>query len=262
MLAPTTCPTRMAGLPGGTFTLGERKAVANVQPFCMDLTEVTVDSYAACVRSGLCSADHLREWDPAKPTMGCDGNYGVSGKGNHPMNCVDRNQAARYCEAQCKRLPTEKEWEWAARGASAANKYPWGNAEPEPTTACFVGHPLMVLNHNPTPTGPNPTGTCAVGSFPKGDAPGGIHDLAGNVSEWTSSEEAGNGWIVIRGGDWQTIAEGLTAAGSTSEPSPLSRSDSLGFRCVREPPSGDGGLACPRTATDASTGSGDATPPN
>jgi sulfatase modifying factor 1 len=177
----------MASLAGGRFTMGERGDAVTVQPFCLDVTEVTVASYAACVLAGGCSAHGT--WTSYSSTTGIpwssEGcNYCVTGRGNHPMNCVDWNQAGDYCKAQGKRLPTEEEWEWAARGGTEGRTYPWGKAAPASASQLCWGD-----------------GTCPVGSFPKGDAPGGIHDLAGNVSEWTF--QYAQAYSIARGGGWR-----------------------------------------------------------
>jgi hypothetical protein len=172
----TGCLAGMAAIAGGSFKMGDRGDNVTVGAFCMDVTEITVDAYAVCVKAGKCSADHLGELSSDGQSFSASNtcNYGVSGRGNHPINCVDWGQAATFCHEQGKRLPSEEEWEWAARGESQGRVYPWGGATPD-FQACWSG-----VNKR--------TGTCPVASFPDGDAPGGIHDLAGNVWEWTSSK--------------------------------------------------------------------------
>jgi formylglycine-generating enzyme required for sulfatase activity len=257
----------MASLPGGTFKMGDRGDTVveegehgeitdtcevlwatnrardpdaprlfctggdtvTVQPFCLDVQEVTVDAYASCVRQGRCSAEHLgySGADTAGLTTAKACNYGQDSKGNHPINCVDWVQASSYCRAQDERLPTEEEWEWAARGGASVNKYPWGNAAPE-KQLCWSG-PRGLLTKR--------AGTCPVGSFPSGDAPGGIHDLAGNVWEWTSSSYDPSGPSpnsrVFRGGAWNgDDVPNFRAAACFYGGASTWRSFFVGFRCA------------------------------
>jgi sulfatase modifying factor 1 len=222
-VAPSpSCPEGMVSLPGGSFTMGDRQDSVTVQSFCMDVTEVTADAYAACVRSGSCSADHPGQLTHDGNTFTADThcNYGVSGKGTHPMNCVDWGQSATYCHAQGKRLPTEEEWEWAARGGSQGRTFPWGSVAPD-SQLCWSGMQKR-------------DGTCAVGSFREGDAPGGIHDLAGNVWEWTQSNVDATGAArVVRGGCWYIVDASYFRAAFRNRYTPGDRHYILGFRCAR-----------------------------
>jgi formylglycine-generating enzyme required for sulfatase activity len=217
----------MASVTGGTFTMGQRKDTVTVQPFLTDVTEVTVDAYAACVGAGGCTADHPGQWTTDNMTFLADDkcNYGVAGRGSHPMNCVDWNQAVAYCGWAKKRLPTEEEWEWAARGQSRGTAYPWGNDAPSSLAwwnrrACWN----------------RKDGTCAVGSYPAGDAPGGIHDLAGNVSEWTASNyDAAGSARVFRGGNWENADASILRASFRPGSPAWFRYYTVGFRCSRTP---------------------------
>jgi hypothetical protein len=220
----------MARFAGGTFPIGGRPVIVTVQPFCMDLTEVTADAYTACAKSGQCTTEHVGESTKDGATFKADAkcNYGVPARGNHPMNCVDWEQSKTYCHAQGKRLPTEEEWQWASQAGSERRAYPWGNVEPS-SQPCWSGIAKR-------------RGTCPVGSNPAGDAPGGVHDLLGNVWEWTAS--AFTIWLtaarspdaanrIARGGGWSTTDPShLTAAIRNWRP-PVERTDSLGFRCIR-----------------------------
>jgi formylglycine-generating enzyme len=211
----------MAALPGGTYLVGDRRDTVTVRPFAMDLTEVTVDSYAACVQAGHCTDDHVDEWSlggETKPDSAC--NYGVPGKGRHPMNCVDYKQADAYCRSQHKRLPTEEEWEWAARGEDEGRLFPWGNGEPG-SRICWSG-PFKRK------------GTCPVGSTPEGDARFKIHDLAGNVAEWTSTRfSQASDARVCRGGGFTYSNPDDVRAATRHRHAPTERVDRLGFRCAR-----------------------------
>jgi formylglycine-generating enzyme len=233
------CPRGMVALPGGTFKKpypipDVPDETVTVHPFCMDLTEVTVDAYAVCVRNGSCTADHpgARTEDGIifSPDEHC--NFGVAGKGNHPMNCVDWDQSVSYCKSVNKRLPTERQWEWAARGGPAGRLYPWGNAAPALQLCGGVKSGGL--------------GTCPVGSTPSGDAIGGIHDLAGNVEEWTSTTLADmmppnslgscggpTDCRVTCGGSWNDLDAASFRTGFSGDQLPQYRNFFLGFRCVQ-----------------------------
>ena len=208
------CPSGMALVPGGSYTMSPPKRDVTVGAFCMDLSETTADEYAACVKGGKCNADNLK--------CAAQATYEAAGMGNHPVVCVDFEQAVTYCKAQNKRLASDEEWEWAARGGAAGHAYPWGDDKPK-GKACWSGDQPL-------------TGTCAVGASPAGDSPQGIHDLAGNVFEWVTSriDKAGND-RVGRGGSWR---DGTPDALKASRPGGFKvtyRCGFLGIRCVTAP---------------------------
>jgi formylglycine-generating enzyme required for sulfatase activity len=219
-----SCSPGMAGLAGGTFAMGDRRDTVTVLPFCLDVTEVTVAAYASCVHSGQCTAAATTvDWpniSPADRATGMYCNGSRADRSSHPVNCVDWGQAKTYCQAQGKRLPSEEEWEWAARGGSEGRTYPWGNATPN-SQLCWSG---MTKRDS----------TCPVGSFPEGDAPGGIHDLGGNVSEWTSNAFDARGQTrCIRGGGWNLSIPANFHAVLRIGSAPSSRVANLGIRCAR-----------------------------
>ena len=217
----TPAGASMVSLGGGAFTLGDSRETVRVAPFSLDTTEVTVNDYNACVASGACSDAHVREWRlDGKSKLDDACNYGVPDRGRHPMNCVDWAQASAHCRFRKKRLPTEAEWEWAARGQAEGRVYPWGN-DPPGSKICWSG---SEARH----------GTCAVGTHPAGAAPGGIHDLAGNVAEWTTTPfEGSRSARITRGGGWNyTDTVGVRAADRHSHEM-TDRVDRLGFRCAR-----------------------------
>ena len=187
------CPDEMARVPAGTFTMGHPsdnpyalEAPAHrvtLDAYCIDRTEVTVDAYAKCVAAGGC-AEAPRTWDhlpgnPVYPDPGlCNG--GKPGLEEHPINCVTWFHAEAYCAWAGKRLPTEAEWEHAARGDDGRT-FPWGNDDPVrdgPEDDKLVWH-ARGLQQNVSITMP-------VGSFPAGASPYGLLDMAGNVEEWVA----------------------------------------------------------------------------
>jgi formylglycine-generating enzyme required for sulfatase activity len=217
----------MVSIPAGTFQMGsndgdsDEKPVhsVNVRAFRMDRTEVTTAAYEGCVRVGRCSAADTGDY--------C--NSGKTDRGNHPINCVDWTQASTYCGWVNKRLPTEEEWEYAARGTEG-RKYPWGSTEPG-NQLCWK---RWDANSN---TG---SGTCAVGSFRAGDSPFGVADMAGNVWEWTSNGYSGDysknrtdAARVRRGGGWGDDDASVVRSSVRSRRAPSNRNSNLGFRCAR-----------------------------
>jgi len=176
-------PTRgseMVFVPAGDFPMGcgEGSKITceeNEQPqhkvyldaFYIDKYEATVSQYRACVLEGVCR-ESSRTRGPCL--------YDSPGVDNYPVNCVDWNQAETFCKWAGKRLPTEAEWEKAARG-SDGRAYPWGNAEPSCDYAVYK---------NSKGTGCGTKFPRPVGDKPKGASPYGAMDMVGNVWEWTA----------------------------------------------------------------------------
>ena len=205
-----SAPGGMALIPGG----------GGVKPFSIDVTEVTVDAYAACVRSGACGLPNTDHW-------AC--NWGKRGRGNHPVNCVDWSQAKAFCEWDQKRLPTKVEWQRAAESADG-RAYPWGEAEPS-DRICWDGEGSIAGKGARWTT---ESGTCPVGAFPSGDSAQGVKDLSGNVWEWTDScYDSDCSTRVNLGGSWSSLdAAGVRAAYRNASTSTQRRSN-IGFRCAR-----------------------------
>jgi len=152
------------------------------------------------------------------PDVRCNSPW--NGRGDYPVNCIDLERAACCCYAQGKRLPTEEEWEWAARGGVRGVIYPWGDAPPA-SQVCWSA----VQKRDRS---------CAVGTFPEGGTPGGIYDLAGNVAEWTQGDlDAGRSLQVIRGGSWYSDNAASVRAVDRDYANPKGRFVTVGFRCVR-----------------------------
>ena len=204
-----SAPGGMAVIPAGTVTVEGGIGTKRLASFSIDVTEVTVDAFAACVRAGNCS----------KPNDDGFCNWGKGGKGNHPVNCVDWNQAKAFCGWAQKRLPTEQEWQRAAESAQGRT-YPWGEAAPS-NQLCW------------TPTSRD-EGTCAVGSFAAGDSAQGVKDLSGNVWEWIDScYNSSCSARVNRGGSWSNADALYVRAADRDWSVPSGRNVNLGFRCAR-----------------------------
>ena len=214
------CPAGMAFVKGGSFTLGGYQkssgSTVTVKDYCLDLTEVTVGAYKACTKKGTCPSASLQ----CNP----DSSSWSAGDDQLPLNCIDYNDSATYCGFMGKRLATEDEWEWAARAGSLGRKFPWGDAE-DWSKVC-----ASTPNKRKLP--------CKVGSFPSGDTPLGIHDLAGSLWEWTTTTRPGDnlaaGNHAIRGGGWDiVIGFPSFAAGSRVGYETTYRSKAVGFRCAK-----------------------------
>jgi formylglycine-generating enzyme required for sulfatase activity len=217
-----TTPGRMARIPAGTCRVGSSDRLLNEEPvrtvtlqsFAMDVTEVTVAEYESCVRAAKCSQ--------APTVRTC--NAGKAEREQHPINCIEFTDAKAYCKWAGKRLPTEEEWEYAARGAEG-RVYPWGKAPPR-KQLCWNGEGNEVGKGNRT-------STCPVGTYPSGGGPFGLHDMAGNVAEFAVSGSGKGGVGVIRGGGWtEFVNQYVDPARRRSD---SGRSESVGFRCARSP---------------------------
>jgi formylglycine-generating enzyme required for sulfatase activity len=145
------CPAGMVPIPGGNFFMGSDEGLpmekpshaVSLAPFCIDKFEVTVTAYLACSEVGNCKrAGSVNDWDGitskdhATFDPLCNGREPEE-RGSHPINCVDWSMADRFCRETGKRLPTEAEWEFAARRPDG-RKYPWGDTDPtsEDLNAC------------------------------------------------------------------------------------------------------------------------------
>ena len=184
-----------------------------VESFEIEASEVTVGAYRECVEADRCS----------EPRAGGACNWARSGRERHPQNCIDWNQANAYCEWKGMRLPTEWEWERAARGDDG-RKFPWGNIEMDCDRAVFASHEGSGCGLGDT--------TFEVGSKPLGRSAYGLLDMAGNVAEWTSSEPDDSALRSVRGGSWFDRPE-FARVSLRGRHRVEARLSTVGFRCAR-----------------------------
>ena len=220
-------------VPAGEFTMGSEDGgddekpvhIVDLDAFWIDQTEVTNAMYAKCEDAGVC--------DPPSQTNSStrDSYYGDSEFDDYPVIYVSWDDAKSYCEWVNRRLPTEAEWEKAARGENAFI-YPWGNNKPNTKLANYdrsVGD------------------TTKAGSYPDGASPYGALDMAGNVQEWVNdwydaypgntvgSSDFGTRYKVLRGGEWSDNSLSMPSyvRGNRASLSYVG-GDRSGFRCAMD----------------------------
>jgi formylglycine-generating enzyme required for sulfatase activity len=268
----------MVFIPAGTFTMGtapddypsdewllvgkrlgeDRDEMpaheVSLSAFCIDRTEVTVAAYRKCVDDGA-----NRNRCPPSPRMSGAGgrcNWYLPDRDLHPMNCVHAISAASYCKwATGGDLPTEAQWEYAARGVDG-RKFPWGNAAPAANLLNACGSECLAVY----PLGPDDHGlyggddrwpeTAPVGTYPDGASPFGLLDMAGNVREWVAdayapytSSPVHNPRItsstsesrVLRGSTWHTVHVSRVRSAFRTYQDWSYANDNTGFRCAAPP---------------------------
>ena len=238
-------PKGMVLIPAGEFTMGTDDPNApndqhptrkvNVDAFYIDKHEVTNAQFQEFI---LADGYNKREywtkegWNfiqknrfyyvyPTQKTYRIDKPLGlednsVSNAPDHPVIGVSWYEAAAYAKWAGKRLPTEAEWEKAARGTDA-RIYPWGNK-----------FDFSKLNYFPHHEKLSP-----VGSYPIGASPYGVMDMAGSVAEWCTDNMRGKDTKAVRGGGWNAIRLQLRCTHREIHP-PAHRYYNIGFRCVKD----------------------------
>lgn len=228
--APRKPVESMVRLAGGVAVIGCDETMPNcpsdaqpalafdLKPYRIDRNEVTAHDYLLCVQAGACS--------PTRTDPGC---VPLASGDRRPINCVSWGQADTFCRWRGARLPSEFEWEHAARGAGG-RIYPWGDDAPTCERATFGSCP----SDRPA----------SVGARPKGATPEGISDLAGNVREWTRTYYSRNTYVVgreprtgpgrvVRGGSFENTTDRSLAAWSRVSFAEDRSYPNLGFRCAR-----------------------------
>jgi eukaryotic-like serine/threonine-protein kinase len=222
-------------IPAGEYSMGNDNSDSDEAPFhtvfldafWIDRTEVTNRSYSLCVDAGACN-------EPTnKSSFSHPSYYGNVEFDNYPVIYVNWDMAKNYCEWAGRRLPTEAEWEKAARG-TMANDYPWGNTAPS----------ADLLNFSR-----NVGDTTQVGRYLNGKSAYGVLDMAGNVWEWINDwyedvyyqyspswnppgpDAAISRYHVLRGGSW-TDGSNLVRSSNRFKNYPDSPNNYTGFRCA------------------------------
>ncbi|MFQ5912077.1 MAG: formylglycine-generating enzyme family protein [Nitrospinota bacterium] len=224
----------MARVPAGPFLMGDWLGRPNERPplrvhldaFEIDIYEVTNGQYSRFMQ------EREKEGTPVRKP-----DYWISPEFNAPRQPVvgiTWYEARAYCAWAGKRLPTEAEWEKAARGTDG-RRYPWGDIfHAERANSALSGV------DRPTP----------VATYPAGRSPYGLHDMAGNVWEWTATpygehyyrvsplrnpQGPKDGWLkVIRGGSWMNGPDQIRT-GVRFRLDPVVKWKRVGFRCARSP---------------------------
>ncbi|MHA1568322.1 MAG: formylglycine-generating enzyme family protein, partial [Alphaproteobacteria bacterium] len=232
LAAACTChqpSSDLVEIPGGTFTAGSTHLATNdnpersatVGPFLIERHEVTNKEYRVCMNDGACTAPQDAPSVFTAPEQ--------------PVVMVTWRQAAAYCAWRDRRLPTEAEWEFAARGEKNY-LYPWGDAfEP---AAANGGHALACSR-----SGIIYRYTSPRGCFPQDQSPFGVLDMAGNAAEWTADLYSPDpsltvapgtpGVRVVKGGYFYGEPDQLS--GAWREPAAEeTASPRIGFRCVQD----------------------------
>ncbi|BFM18584.1 SUMF1/EgtB/PvdO family nonheme iron enzyme [Maricurvus nonylphenolicus] len=252
VLAQSFDDQSMIDIPAGSFEMGCNHARAdelcqeNSKPahqvklnaFRIDKYEVTFRRYKNCVDAGECT----------EPFIGGACNWEFPNwNSDHPVNCVDYAQAQNLCKFEGRRLPTEAEWEYAARGNMDKRIFPWGD---EPATC---EHASMDENgaELPMPGCGLGTTTPVYQGEGKGDSPFGVVGMSGNLWEWTSDwysdnyyasspednpqgPTANTGFKTVRGGAWTMRLDGGLTSTLRFGYSPQGQGYVIGFRCAAD----------------------------
>jgi formylglycine-generating enzyme required for sulfatase activity len=220
-------------IPGGTFMMGsddwpnsKPRHRVSIMSFQLSKTLVTAGQYKKCVKAGACR----------KPPCDAPGD-------KYPVVCVNWNDAQAFAKWAGARLPSEAEWEYAARGGGLDRKYPWGDEEPNCELAVFSSD---------RGDGCGKGSAWPVCSKPKGNTPQGLCDMAGNVWEWlqdwyhdsyNGAPADGGAWVlpagsnrVVRGGSWHHGAGVLRTSRRRNGVGPDYRGDGHGIRLARSRP--------------------------
>ncbi|MBC8073137.1 MAG: SUMF1/EgtB/PvdO family nonheme iron enzyme, partial [Deltaproteobacteria bacterium] len=274
---PSRCPAGMVYVEGGKFFMGtdaDDPVLQTARPahnvmvasFCIDIDEVTLAQYRECSKTGDCKrafrdstwpqgSSEAADWKAAMAAHSELCNETVDDRNDHPVNCVDWAQAQFYCQRRGGDLPSEAQWEFAARG-SDGRVYSWGDAVPTPTHMNGSGREYVAWRESKAlpPHGvlyesdDGFIGTAPVGRFTEGTTQYGLHDIAGNVFEWTLDEfrpyedadkpavpSKGPRKRVIRGGAFNSFQPQFADPALRFPQVEDAHNHGIGFRCAAVP---------------------------
>jgi formylglycine-generating enzyme required for sulfatase activity len=245
---PGTRGGSMVSVPAGDFTMGcvqakgrcggpdQPERAITLDAFHIDKREVTISEYQECVKAAKCDPAHFDDSSCALYDGGKNGVLPVTSRGaEQPVVCVTWAQAHAYCDYVGKRLPTDAEWEKAARGTEG-RALPWGEDDPTCDRAIIADAVPGCGQKRAWP----------VGSKPKGASPYGALDMLGNVDEWVADwyepgvskqtknpqgPSSGREHVVRASSFTTTRADARLTHRIASDPD--RRSDTVGFRCAK-----------------------------
>ena len=223
-------------IPGGRFMMGSENGSGSEKPvhtvtvniFRMSMTEVTVGQYRSCVQDGACVATSSEGY--------CT--WGQTSRDDVPMNCMTWSKARTFCRWANGRLPSESEWEYAARSGGKNIKYPWGDQEPSCERVAMKSGNKMGCGYSAWPV-------CAKSA---GKTTHGLCDMSGNMAEWVedtwhpnykgaptdgsawASNASRSGWRVMRGG---ALNDPISYLSTTYRKSSSGTYYFYGFRCAK-----------------------------
>lgn len=235
------CSMNFNDCPRATYEDEQPVHSVSLDGFWIDRTEVTNAQYRRCVEAGVCTSVTTCDW--GEPT------YTDTSRADHPVVCTSWQQARTYCEWAGAKLPTEAQWEYAARG-SEGWRFPWGDSfDGTKANYCDTHCELYWADAS---FDDGYVRTTPVGSYPGGISWCGAMDMSGNVWEWVADWYERDYYShspsrnptgpslgedhIMRGGSWYALSSGIRVAyRNRQDPDTQDRDSDIGFRCIVAP---------------------------